>query len=78
LPAATITSSGFIGSGETAPTPSNEVKTTITQVLGIKVVRKPPTLPFTGAGLPPVTAVAVASLLIAVGASLVSARRREE
>jgi hypothetical protein len=78
LPAQTVTNTGAIVSGETVATPSNEVRTTIIQVLGIKVVRKPPTLPFTGAGLPPVTAVAVASLLIAVGATLVSARRREE
>jgi uncharacterized repeat protein (TIGR01451 family) len=78
LPAGTVTNSGVIVSGETAAAPSNQVKTTIVQVLGIKVVRKPPTLPFTGAGLPPVTAVAVASLLIAVGASLVGSRRRED
>ncbi|MDQ1700311.1 MAG: hypothetical protein QOG34_2174, partial [Frankiaceae bacterium] len=78
LPTKTVTNSGVIVSGETADKPSNEVKTTIIQVLGIKVVRKPPTLPFTGAGLPPVTAVAIASLLIAVGAALVTARRRED
>ncbi|MDQ1747422.1 MAG: hypothetical protein QOD07_1685 [Frankiaceae bacterium] len=78
LPLQTVTNSGVIVSGETAATPSNEVKTTVIQVLGIKVVRKPPTLPFTGAGLPPVTAVAIASLLIAVGATMVGARRRED
>jgi len=78
LPPATVTNSGVIVSGETAETPSNKVKTEIIQVLGVKVVRKPPTLPFTGTKVPPATAVAVASLLIAVGATLVSARRREE
>jgi uncharacterized repeat protein (TIGR01451 family) len=75
LPPETITNSGVVVSGETARTPSNEVKTTVIQVLGIKVVRE---LPFTGAGVPPVTAIAVASLLIAAGASLMNARRREE
>jgi uncharacterized repeat protein (TIGR01451 family) len=75
LPAATITNSGVIVSGETAETPSNKVTTTIIQVLGIKVVRK---LPFTGAGIPPVTAAAVAALLIVAGSTLASARRRED
>ena len=74
LPEKTITNSGVVVSGETAKTPSNEVKTTVIQVLGIKVARK---LPFTGAGVPPVTAIAVASLMIAVGATLMNARRRE-
>lgn len=75
LPTATITNSGAIVSGETAQTPSNQVKTTVIQVLGIKVVRQ---LPFTGAGVPPVTAIAVASVLIVAGTTLMAARRREQ
>jgi len=77
-PGATVTNSGLIVSGETAETPSNKVETVIIQVLGVKVVRNPPTLPFTGSGLPLPTAGAVASLLIAAGAMMASLRRRED
>jgi uncharacterized repeat protein (TIGR01451 family) len=65
LPKTTITNVGAIASTETPKTPSNVVKTTIVQVLGIKVVRKP------------VTAVAIATLMIGAGAALMAARRRE-
>jgi len=80
LPALTITNSGVVVSGETAATKSNEVQTAVVQVLGIHVTRTlhhPRKLAFTGAGLPPVTAAAIASLLIVIGGHLMSARRRE-
>lgn len=78
LPAGTITNSGLIVSGETASTPSNKVTTSLIQVLGIHVVRKPPTLPFTGTKVPPAVMIAVASVLIVAGATLMNARRRED
>jgi uncharacterized repeat protein (TIGR01451 family) len=78
LPVTTILNSGVIVSGETAKTPSNEVKTTLVQVLGVKVVRKLATLPFTGMGMSPATAIAIAMLMMAMGAALMAARRRQD
>src|SRR6185312_3890832 len=51
LPPETILNTGVAASTETPTTTSNQVKTTVTAVLGVKVVR-PPRLPFTGSSLP--------------------------
>lgn len=85
LPARTIHNTGIIGSDAVNPTPSNEVKTPLTAVLGVKVVRKPPTvkpeshsrLPFTGS-LPVWPVSTVALMLIGAGIVLTSLRRRRE
>jgi len=78
LPPETILNSGVIASNETPNTPSNVVKTTVVQVLGVKAVRKPAILPFTGLGLPLPAALAFAAVLIAAGAALTATRRREK
>lgn len=81
---ATIAADGF------AAAPSNEVKTPLVAVLGVKVVRKPPTknhkptveptshsrLPFTGSNLPVWPATAIALMLITIGTGLTVTRRR--
>jgi len=87
VPAETILNSGVIGSTETQPTPSNEVKTPVTAVLGIKVVKppvtptttpaaSPSTLPFTGLRLPFNATLFVALTLIGSGLALMATRRR--
>jgi uncharacterized repeat protein (TIGR01451 family) len=78
VPATTILNSGVIGSTETSPTPSNEVKTTVVTVLGVKVVRPPrqPELPFTGLGMPLTTTLALAFSMIGAGLALGAIRRR--
>jgi uncharacterized repeat protein (TIGR01451 family) len=84
VPAETILNSGVIGSTETQPTPSNEVKTPVTAVLGIKLVKppvtppatSPSTLPFTGLLLPFNATLFVALTLIGSGLALMATRRR--
>jgi LPXTG-motif cell wall-anchored protein len=61
-------------------TPSNHVKTPVTEVLAVKVIRKPtktpttPTLPHTG--IPAQQATFVALLLLVIGTALSMVRRR--
>jgi uncharacterized repeat protein (TIGR01451 family) len=74
LPAETIVNAGRIASTETGSTPSNQVKTTVVAVLGVKVVRKP-RLPFTG--LPVTAALAAALTLMGAGVALTTVRRRK-
>ena len=75
LPPETILNTGVVASAETPTTPSNQVKTTVTAVLGVKVVR-PPKLPFTGA--PISTSVIVALSMLGLGIVLTSVRRRRK
>jgi len=85
VPAETILNSGVIGSTETQPTPSNQVKTPVTAVLGIKLVKQPvtppatspTTLPFTGPTLPLYTTLAIALTIIGAGLALAATRRRQ-
>jgi uncharacterized repeat protein (TIGR01451 family) len=74
LPAETIVNAGRIASTETGSTPSNQVKTTVVAVLGVKVVRKPK-LPFTG--LPVTAALVVALTMLGAGVALTTVRRRQ-
>jgi uncharacterized repeat protein (TIGR01451 family) len=76
LPPETILNAGTIRSTETPSTPSNQVVTKIVTVLGVKVVRKPPTLAFTGA---PVRQMLLLGLgMLGVGIALTAVRRRRE
>lgn len=75
LPAETIVNSGNVTSTETPSTPSNQVKTTVTAVLGVKVVR-PPKLPFTGLPLPLNVTLGAALSMIGAGIALTAVRRR--
>jgi len=87
VPAEMILNSGVVGSSETGSTPSNEVKTTVTAVLGEKLVRppttpappatSPSTLPFTGLPLPLTATLLVALTLVGAGLALMSTRRRQ-
>lgn len=87
VPAETILNSGVIGSTETGTTPSNEVKTTVTAVLGEKLVRppttpaptatSPSTLPFTGLPLPLNATLLVALTMVGAGLALMATRRRQ-
>ena len=54
-------------------TPSNHVKTPVTTVLGVKILKKPPTLPFTG--VPAQELLFAALTLIGAGVVLSSVRR---
>lgn len=77
LPIETIDNTGYVQSVQQARTPSNQVKTPVAAVLGVKVVRKPPKkLPFTGLGLPVGTTVTAAVLMLVAGVGLTSAARR--
>jgi len=61
-----IVNSAAVDSNETAPSPSNEVRTIVAAVLGVKIV-KPPTLPATGAPLAEAATLALALLLAGAG-----------
>jgi uncharacterized repeat protein (TIGR01451 family) len=77
----TIRNTGVAASNEVGPTPSNEVITKVTLVLGEKT-RKPPkapeVLPFTGTTVPMVPLLAMAAVLSAAGVGLqvMGGRRR--
>ncbi|HET7530506.1 MAG TPA: hypothetical protein VFJ98_06065 [Mycobacteriales bacterium] len=76
---ATVIDNVAVGaSDEVGPTPSNEVHTPVTAVLGVKVERpQKPELPFTGAVLSTRSGIALGLLAIAAGLLLsVTARRR--
>ena len=74
LPPETILNSGVVASAETPSTSSNQVKTTVTAVLGVKLVR-PPKLPFTGA---PISTSLIAGLsMLGLGVVLTAVRRRK-
>jgi uncharacterized repeat protein (TIGR01451 family) len=84
LPAETILNTGLIASTETLSTPSNQVKTTVTAVLGVKIVKppttpatSPSTLPFTGLRLPLNLTLFVALTMVGAGMALVATRRRQ-
>ena len=74
LPVEVIDNVGFVQSLQQARTPSNQVKTPVTAVLGVKVVRAPH-LPFTG--LPAKQLALLALVMLGAGAVLSSVRRRE-
>ena len=74
LPVETIDNVGFVQSLQQDRTPSNQVKTPVTAVLGVKVVRTPK-LPFTG--LPAKQLSLLALLLLVAGGVLSAVRRRE-
>lgn len=90
LPAKVIHNVASIAADGFTAAPSNEVKTPLVAVLGVKVVRKPPTkhdkpaveptshsrLPFTGSNLPVWPATAIALMLITAGTGLTVTRRR--
>lgn len=69
IPAEVILNTGAVDSNETPKVPSNEVRTTVDAVLGVKIV-KPPTLPKTGTAFPIPNAVALAIGLLLAGAGL--------
>lgn len=75
IPAETIDNVGFVQSLQQAKTPSNQVQTPVTAVLGEKVKRQ---LPFTGLALPLPATLAVALTLIGAGLLLTATRRRRE
>jgi uncharacterized repeat protein (TIGR01451 family) len=77
IPSTVIVNSGVVSSTETPDSPSNEVRTPVTAVLGEKVVKPPVTpLPFTGSNLPLVPAAVVGMVLVGLGVLLTSVRRR--
>src|SRR4051812_9533369 len=76
LPVETIRNTGVVASHETPTTTSNEVKTTVTAVLGVKVVR-PPKLPFTGSSLPVNLSLIAGLSMLGAGVILTSVRRRK-
>ena len=76
LPSETIDNIGFVQSLQQARTPSNQVKTPVIAVLGVKVVRNPPKLAFTG--FPVGQVVGLGLLMVVAGAVLTSTRRREQ
>jgi len=71
----TIDNVGYVQSLQQSKTPSNQVKVPVTAVLGVKVVRKQPKLPFTG--LPAQQAVTVALSMLGAGILLTRTRRRQ-
>jgi uncharacterized repeat protein (TIGR01451 family) len=79
-----ILNAGAVKSDLTPLTPSNEVKTPVTKVLGVKIpnkgpekpVTQPGTLPHTGAGLPLGATVGGGLLLLVMGALLTTVGRR--
>jgi hypothetical protein len=75
LPSETIDNIGFVQSVQQGKTPSNQVKTPVTAVLGVKVVR-PPVLAFTG--LPAQTMTMLGLLMLGAGIVLTSVRRKEQ
>jgi len=76
LPVETILNTGVVASHETPTTTSNQVQTTVTAVLGVKVVR-PPRLPFTGTSLPISLSLVAGLSLLGAGVLLTSVRRRK-
>jgi hypothetical protein len=75
LPAENIDNIGFVQSVQQSKTPSNQVKTPVTAVLGVKVVR-PPVLAFTG--LPAQVLLTMGLLMLGAGIILASVRRKEQ
>ena len=76
IPAETIDNIGFVRSTQQAKTPSNLVKTPVEAVLGIKVVRPPAVLPFTGMPIPAALATWAGMLMVGAGVALTTIRRR--
>ena len=76
IPSTVIHNFGVVASVETPETPSNQVDTPVTAVLGVKVTRKPPVkvLPFTG--IPLTEGVAWAIGMVLLGAAVTAAARR--
>jgi uncharacterized repeat protein (TIGR01451 family) len=72
IPAVDILNAGGVESARTPFTPSNEVVTPVTEVLGVKI----PNLPRTGALVPPAQIAGLAVLLVGLGLLLVAATRR--
>jgi uncharacterized repeat protein (TIGR01451 family) len=64
-----ILNTGAVDSAETPQEPSNEVRTVVAEVLGVKIV-KPPALPTTGATFPVPQTVLLAIALLVSGAGL--------
>ncbi|MGZ4638668.1 MAG: DUF7927 domain-containing protein [Actinomycetes bacterium] len=90
IPAVDIVNSAAVASTETPTTPSNEVTTPVTTVLGTKVGPEktpstpstqggsvPNALPHTGAGLPVTWTLGVSGIFLALGAALLLAGRRK-
>jgi len=75
LPPETIDNVGSVSATGIPSAPSNHVKTPVTSVLGVKIVKKP-TLAFTGFPTQPL--VAVALFMLGAGIILTSVRRRRE
>ena len=83
IPASVIDNVAALGTDQLGTQPSNKVSTSVTTVLGVKVVRKPPTggLPFTGSSVPlvPTAWLALGIVLAGVGITWAgTAGRREE
>jgi uncharacterized repeat protein (TIGR01451 family) len=76
LPATKIDNVAMVGSDVSDPVPSNHVKTPVLAVLGIKVVRPPAELPFTGSSLPLPFGLAVGLLLLLGGSHLIASASR--
>lgn len=74
IPSSIIRNTGVVGSAETPETPSNEVTTPVTTVLGVKVTRKPPQLPTTG--IPLTQELAWALGMVILGAAVTAGARR--
>ena len=78
IPAVDILNAGAVESARTPFTPSNEVVTPVTEVLGVKIPNPPAAkpLPNTGALVPPAQVAGVGVLLLGLGLLLLSATRR--
>jgi uncharacterized repeat protein (TIGR01451 family) len=73
-----ILNAGSVQSTQTPVKPSNEVKTTVTEVFPIKNVKPPKVLPHTGAGVEPGPLAATAVGLLGLGLLLLAAGRRRQ
>ena len=71
-----ILNAGAVESARTPYTPSNEVITPVTEVLGVKIPNTPAVLPRTGAVVPLAQLAGIAVLLVGLGLLLLSATRR--
>jgi hypothetical protein len=74
IPAVDVLNAGAVESARTPYTPSNEVVTPVTEVLGVKIPNAP--LPRTGMLVPPAQLAGLAVLMVGLGLLLLAATRR--
>ncbi len=77
IPAVDVLNAGAVESARTPYTPSNEVVTPVTEVLGVKIPNTPVApLPRTGVLVPPAQLAGLAVLMVGLGLLLLAATRR--